>query len=429
MCYAVKIPCHVLPGPMCREEIEADTGAALEDLLASLPPSVSLSGPWSCPGCRLSQTTYTCSSPGCDVRRNVLIAAEHTALPFMEAVEVLFFDLLGHHELKRRGEPASLHELELQCLRIPLLMTHGEGEVLLQNNWRVREAVEHLLKSVARGDTHFTFSAPWMDANSKALYVLLVDKLKEKISALNVSTPLSFDLPCFSGGVNSEEEGGGGEWTCPLCTHCNGSGVRACVQCGCDGKVLVVARSDEEMQNVERVFDNAESLVFRAFAIMDGRGVSDGVSESKVDAMKVLEKDVEVFLGSMDVRRLEHAGWEMKSHLFATFASLCRQEKEITFQYYSYSDVSSAGLYAVLVRRLRSRLLENGRGEEESLVRVMEPQINRLVKADEDFESFTEQRFHVHGRTFGLLQSQRKLLVRVAHLIAEKASEHYWVRW
>jgi hypothetical protein len=401
---------------MCREEIEADTGAAIEKLVPAL------AGPWTCPGCREEQSAYTCTS--CDVRRNVLIAASQTALPFFESVDALFFDFLGHHERKRRGLAASVHELELYFLRIDFLLTSSEGQELVQNSWRIREAVEHLLKLAFKGAKHFSFSAPWMDSNSKALYVLLVDKLKEKIKTLNLSeSSFTFEMPSFRA---RNAEGGNEAWTCPVCTKENGADSRACSVCGCDCKVLVIAESAEEMQNVQRIFQNAENMVFRAFDIMTDRHASDGLSLSATAALQVLQKEVNVFLGSLDVRRLEHAGWKIECHLQALFAGLCKQECDIPFRY--YSDVTSAGLYAVLVRRLRFRLAEDiERIPAYSQFLVREPTANSLVLQDEDYEPLSGQRFYVHGQTFGLLQSQRKLFVKVAHLIAEKAAEHYWV--
>jgi hypothetical protein len=403
-------------GPMCRVEIEADTGAAIEKLVPSL------AGIWTCPGCRQEQSAYTCTA--CDVRRNVIIAATHTALPFFEAVDALFFDFLAHHERKRRGQAASVHELELYFLRIDFLMSSGEGQQLVQNSWRIREATEHLLKAAFKGHRHFSFSAPWMDANSKALYVLLVDRLQDKIKTLNLSSAgITFDLPSFSAGG---DDGGDVAWSCPVCSKLNGAGARACEDCGCDGKVLVIAESDDEMQNVKRIFQNAESMVFRALDIMTDRHASDGLSLSASAALQVMRKEVDVFLGSMDLRRVEHAGWRIKSHLAALFEGLCKQQREVTFQY--YSDVTSAGLYAVLVRRLRCRLAEDTeRIPVYAQFSVREPQASGSVLQDEDYEGLSGQRFYVHGQTFGLLQAQRKLFMKVAHLLADKASEHYWV--
>ena len=307
LCADVVCNCCVLAGPMCREEIEADTGAAIEKLVPSL------AGAWTCPGCREEKSTYTCTS--CDVRRNVLIAATQTALPFFDSVDALFFDFLGHYERKRRGLAASVHELELYFLRIAFVLDSAEGQQLVQNSWRIREAVEHLLKVAFKGDKHFSFSSPWMDSNSKALYVLLVDKLKDKIKTLNLcSESFTFDLPKFQA---RSAEGGEEDWTCPVCSKLNSADARACGACGCDCKVLVIAESAEEMQNVQRIFQNAECLVFRAFDIMTDRHASNGHSLSATAALQVLRKEVGVFLRSLDVRRIEHAGWKIKCHLAA----------------------------------------------------------------------------------------------------------------
>lgn len=371
--------CVCWAGPMCREEIEADTGAAIEKLVPAL------AGAWTCPGCREEQSAYTCTS--CDVRRNVIIAATQTALPFFEAVDNLFFDFLGHHERKRRGLAASLQELELYFLRIDFLLTSEAGQQLVENSWRVREAVEHLLKVAFRGEKHFGFSSPWMDSNSKALYVLLVDKLKDKIKTLNLSAAsFTFELPSFRA---RSAEGGEVEWACPVCTKTNGADVRACGACGCDSKVLVIAESDDEMQNVSRIFQNAESMVFRAFDIMTDRHASDGRSLSASASLQVLRKEADKFLSSLDVRRIEHAGWKLKCHLAALFEGLCQQENRISFQY--YSDVSSAGLYAVLVRRLLVRLAaDTERIPAYAQFRVDKPRANSSVLQDGECESVSE---------------------------------------
>jgi len=400
--------------PMCREEIEADTGASMEKLLPSL------SGHWRCPGCHEEHTSYSCTT--CDVRRNVIIAATQTALPFFDLVDALFFDFLGHHERKRRGQAASVHELELYYLRIQFLISSHEGQQLLQNSWLILDAVEHLLKQAFKGAKSYTFSSPYMDNNSKALYVLLLDRLKDKIKTLNqTSIGIKFESPSFA--ASSEQVAMA--WSCPLCAELNDAMAKACGVCGCESKALIIAESHEEMQNTKRVFLNAENLVFRAFDIMSDRHASDGVSLSCTAALEVLRKEADQFLGSLDVRRLEHSGWKIRCHLASLFDGLCKQEASVPFQY--YSDVTSAGLYAVLVRRLRARLAEDTeRITEYGQFSVQEPQPNSLLKQDEEYEQLTGQRFYVHGQTFGLLQSQRKFFIMIAHLIAQRANEHYW---
>lgn len=400
---------------MCRVEMEADTGASMEKLVPSL------SGVWRCPGCQEDRSTYACTT--CDVRRNVIIAATQTALPFFDLVDALFFDFLGHHERKRRGQAASVHELELLYFRIDFIMTSQDGQQLLQNSWMIREGVVHLLKQAYKGVKTFTFSAPFMDNNSKALYVLLIDRLKAKIKILNVSSAgITFELPSFA--PNSVDVTV--EWACPLCTTVNDADDRACNVCGCESKTLIIAESHDEMQNVKRIFDNVESLVFRAFDIMSDRQVSDGLNLSCSAALQVLRKEVDVFFNSLDVRRVEYAGWKIKCHLLALFDGLCDQQTSVPFQY--YSDVTSAGLYAVLVRNLRIRLADDQtRIPSYGPFRIDEPQPNILLKQDEEYEPLTGQRFYVHGQTFGLLQSQRKFFIKVAHLVAQKASKHYWV--
>lgn len=403
-------------GPMCRVEIEADSGASMEKLVPSL------SGPWRCPGCREERTAFSCSA--CDVRRNVILAAEHTALAFFEAVDALFFDFLGHHERRRRGQPASVQELQMYFLRIDFLLSSANALQLQENSWMVREAVEHLLAQAYRGAQHFSFSAPYMDNNSKALYVLLVDKLKIKLEVLNLSSlGITFDLPDFiARGAAGDER----PWSCPVCSKESGADCRACELCGCDKKALIIAESHDEMQNVSRVFAGAESLVFRALDVMCDRHASDGVSLSCSAALDVLRKEANVFLQSLDVRRLELAGWKIKCHLAALFEGLCRQEEEVPFRY--YCDVTSAGLYAVLVRRLRFRLARDAEViPEYSRFSFAEPRVSTLLRQDEEYETLSSQRFHVHGQTFGLLQSQRKLFIMTAHLIAQRAGELFWV--
>ena len=401
---------------MCRKEIEADTGAAIEKLVPEL------AGPWTCPGCQMEQSSFIC--PNCDVRRNVIIAAKNTALPFFESVDALFFDFLGHHERKRRGLDASVQELELFYLRIKYIVSSGVGEQLIQNNWRIREAVEHLLKLAFKGEHRFSFCSPWMDSNSKALYVLLIERLKKKIETLNIPSNIySFELPSFTPRENEVEQV---DWMCPVCSKSNSATTLACGDCGCDSKVHIIADSSDEMQNMQRIFQNAETMVFRAFDIMSDRHASDGLSLSASAALELLRNEVNDFLTSMDIRRVEHAGWKIKCHFKALFDMLCNQERKITFQY--YDDVSSAGLYALFIRRLRSRIAEDKEYVPAyAEFNIMEPEINPLVSSDEDFEPFSEQRFYVHGQTFGFLHSQRKLFIKTAHLIAQKASDHYWV--
>jgi hypothetical protein len=385
---------------MCRTELEAET-----------PQSSDGNNTWNCPGCRRDIDSFACDM--CGIRRNIVVAYTVTAAPLFDMVDSLFFALLSYHNRVARGDgSASSAELEALSTSITAVLGSREMQAVVGANWAIRDAVAHLLHSAFHGERNFSFESSWMDAGSRGMYAMLVDRLTSKLQQMESDggEGWSIERPVIASVAAPQQ------WQCMLCEKTHESAVQTC-ECGVDQKVIHLAAEDD----CQTMFLEAEMLTFRSLDISTGRVGSDG----RASALAAVRKDTARFLNSSLVKSLETRGWKVRIQFSSFLNALQNGKLKIPFES-EFVDTNSIGLYACFIRQMIAKIDDKlGECPEYSAVSIGCPV--RAEQTDEmNFEDLSAQQYFVHPNTEGFLRTNKKTLLLIARLIAEGSGPQSW---
>lgn len=409
--------------------MEPDTSGGLGD--------AAFVGTWECPSCKNETATFSCMR--CGVRRNVVSAATGIAAPLFTKIEHLFFESLKycklvseqqHHNLstssfeEKQDEKDSRNakDTELSIMKeqiyhqIESLLKSTEMESLIQANWLIRDAISHLLKTAMTGNTTFAFQSSWMDNNSMALYILLIDQLTNKMSDADKDR-IQIERPVI---VATTQET---RWKCALCSKENMIVDKICV-CGVDFKVFGLC----QQKDVSELFHEVETFVTRIIHTITTTPTTKNYTDKiKTDILLNIHMEIDKFYKVSKLKKLESRGWKLQGMIATLFDKLLAENLEIPFLIDSDADMNSIGLYAILINQIIAKL--------ESLyvknplynkITIMPPHADCLPE-EYSYEDFEVQVHPVHANANYFLQHNKKLLLAICKQIANGCESKEWV--
>ena len=313
---------------------------------------------WSCPNCAKRyhlkvKQCYICVIPETVVKNS---QRGNISIVLRQAFELFFRCVKGHQE---SASPMEMTSLETE---IGTFMEGPHLTSVVSSKWCIKDAIAHLLRSVVSGRSRYISfsSSTWMDTNSTALYVILVDRINARLAELRPTTDFEVERPVMAM-FDSEH------WTCPYC-HKEVSHDRAfCPFCIVNKMVVISCRQSL----ASYMWDAVGVLFMSCVEVHSGAWMGP---ESTVCRLKSLRADVDVLMASEHVNSMVTAEWrciDAVNHLL--YSALSGTCKDISFYSSSWMDTDSIACYTVLVDR-----------------------INRCLREQLPHSGFTVERPHLH---------------------------------
>jgi rubrerythrin len=303
---------------------------------------------WNCPSCdrQVAHDKKTC--PLCYVNKSVItLCRQGVASPVLSTAEELFMSCVNLHCSSVEGAPSSqTHEDRTRELQNSVTEFINSTSIasLASSNWRIKDAVSHLLRTALAGETRtISFeSESWMDVNSIAVYLILADRINARLAKSCPDSGYTVQRPEM---VKFDAE----HWNCPNCQRSIEHETEVCPVCSINKKVYSIASGP--------VMNAIETLLMSC--IEAHCGLWEGES-SKEDRLIELKAEVEKFVEGDDLKSLTSSNWRLRdaaSHVLQM--ALKGEARTLTFHSETWMDINSRVAYMILVDRVNSRLADS----------------------------------------------------------------------
>lgn len=369
--------------PHCRFELEADNPNGIR-------PRV-----WSCPLCRRENTGERCM---CGCRWNVIAVADDLCSAVFRECEELFFKCLDMHRQHRAGEGTSDVQEQEHAL-LEEIDTFVYSDVFIQltsRGWDIAKTVETLLHSAFHGELNIKFCG-LIDVNSRGLFAILYNRIKDRVAAL-VGSESAENALVF-------EEVSADEFCCPFCNEIIDD---ICQSCGVKKSAVAKARQEKE-----KLFKTISDLFIKI--ITKGRA-----NEDQVVCAKDIQDEIECLLKSDEMIGLVEGNWDVIGCVVNLFRAASSGATHIAFEQIDHMDPNSRGLYACLVNQIRQEL------QSLSSSTPIECELERPFLSEDLSVRFTSHRFPISAILRGLLVAHKDMFLGITKMLVQGGRELEW---